>query len=151
MHDFPIYMKPYRFCQRPVPCAQVPLSQAQAWCHARGGLSHFDTSAKEAINVEDAFLEIARCALRQVCVSFRMRMGEAVNVDDTYVCVISYAYGGGCECGGCMCVCVCLPVKMPIPSGMSELHLILVIARCALSQVRVSFYWRTCKTYSSTI
>lgn len=40
--------------------------KAKAWCQSKGeGLPHFEVSAKENINVEDAFQTIARLALRQ--------------------------------------------------------------------------------------
>ena len=34
------------------------------WCGSKGGIPHFDTSAKEDINVEEAFQTIARNALQ---------------------------------------------------------------------------------------
>jgi Ras-related protein Rab-7A len=36
-----------------------------AWCQAKGGIPYFETSAKEAINVEQAFQTIAKNALQQ--------------------------------------------------------------------------------------
>ncbi|KNC85691.1 Ras-like protein Rab-7a [Sphaeroforma arctica JP610] len=44
---------------------QVLAQDAQEWCESKNSISHFETSAKEAINVEKAFLEISRAALRQ--------------------------------------------------------------------------------------
>lgn len=38
--------------------------RAKQWCTAKGGIPHFETSAKEAIAVEEAFLAIARNALQ---------------------------------------------------------------------------------------
>jgi Ras-related protein Rab-7A len=38
--------------------------KARAWCAAKGDIPHFETSAKEDINVEAAFQTIARNALR---------------------------------------------------------------------------------------
>lgn len=40
----------------------VPRSRAEQWC-TRGSISHYETSAKTAINVEDAFLEAATLAV----------------------------------------------------------------------------------------
>ncbi len=40
---------------------------AQAWCQSKNNIPYFETSAKEAINVEQAFQTIARNALKQVC------------------------------------------------------------------------------------
>jgi len=44
---------------------QVPVSKVKAWCEAKGGIPHFETSAKEALNVEQAFYTIAKNALAQ--------------------------------------------------------------------------------------
>jgi len=43
----------------------VAQKRALAWCQAKGNIPYFETSAKEAINVEQAFLVIARNALKQ--------------------------------------------------------------------------------------
>mmetsp|Transcript_50081 Transcript_50081/g.108540 ORF Transcript_50081/g.108540 Transcript_50081/m.108540 type:complete len:205 (+) Transcript_50081:132-746(+) len=43
----------------------VTQKRALAWCTAKGEIPHFETSAKEAINVEQAFQVIARNALKQ--------------------------------------------------------------------------------------
>jgi hypothetical protein len=43
---------------------QVSEKKAKAWCSAKGNIPHFETSAKEDINVEPAFSCIARHALR---------------------------------------------------------------------------------------
>lgn len=40
--------------------------RAQAWCQSKNNIPYFETSAKEAINVEQAFQTIARNALKQV-------------------------------------------------------------------------------------
>lgn len=47
-------------------CAQVTNKRAQAWCLSKNNIPYFETSAKEAINVEQAFQTIARNALKQV-------------------------------------------------------------------------------------
>ncbi|EGX51376.1 hypothetical protein TWF569_001792 [Orbilia oligospora] len=44
---------------------QVPQKRAMAFCQSKGNLPYFETSAKEAINVEQAFEVIARHALAQ--------------------------------------------------------------------------------------
>lgn len=46
---------------------QVTTKRAQAWCQSKNNIPYFETSAKEAINVEQAFQTIARNALKQVC------------------------------------------------------------------------------------
>jgi len=43
----------------------VAQKRALAWCQAKGNIPYFETSAKEAINVEQAFQVIARNALKQ--------------------------------------------------------------------------------------
>jgi Ras-related protein Rab-7A len=43
----------------------VSQKRAQAWCQVKGNIPYFETSAKEAINVEQAFQTIARNALKQ--------------------------------------------------------------------------------------
>eukprot|EP00878_Enallax_costatus_P001655 GHUV01001807.1.p1 GENE.GHUV01001807.1~~GHUV01001807.1.p1 ORF type:complete len:207 (+),score=38.84 GHUV01001807.1:185-805(+) len=43
---------------------QVSEKKAKAWCSAKGNIPHYETSAKEDINVEPAFSCIARHALR---------------------------------------------------------------------------------------
>jgi len=44
---------------------QVQTSKAQAWCQGKGNIPYFETSAKEAVNVEQAFQTIAKNALQQ--------------------------------------------------------------------------------------
>lgn len=45
---------------------QVTTKRAQGWCQSKNNIPYFETSAKEAINVEQAFQTIARNALKQV-------------------------------------------------------------------------------------
>lgn len=45
---------------------QVTTKRAQAWCQSKNNIPYFETSAKEAINVEQAFQTIAGNALKQV-------------------------------------------------------------------------------------
>ncbi|TMS19001.1 Ras-related protein rab7 [Larimichthys crocea] len=45
---------------------QVTTKRAQAWCQSKNNIPYFETSAKEAINVEQAFQTIARNALKQI-------------------------------------------------------------------------------------
>lgn len=44
---------------------QVLAKDATAWCAKQGNIPYFETSAKEAINVEQAFQAIARAALKK--------------------------------------------------------------------------------------
>jgi len=43
----------------------VSEKKAKAWCQTKGNIPYFDTSAEEAINVEQAFLTIVNNALKQ--------------------------------------------------------------------------------------
>ena len=42
---------------------QVPKRRAENWCDSKNNIPYFETSAKEAINVEHAFQKIAKDAL----------------------------------------------------------------------------------------
>ena len=44
---------------------QVSTKRVQQWCHSKGDIPYFETSAKEAINVEQAFQMVAKDALAQ--------------------------------------------------------------------------------------
>jgi len=44
---------------------QVSSKRSKAWCQRKGSIPYFETSAKEAINVEQAFQTIAKNALAQ--------------------------------------------------------------------------------------
>lgn len=46
-------------------CFQVTQKRAMTWCQAKGNIPYFETSAKEAINVEQAFQTAAKNALQQ--------------------------------------------------------------------------------------
>jgi hypothetical protein len=48
---------------------QVSTKRAQQWCHSKNDIPYFETSAKEAINVEQAFQTIAKNALAQVTIA----------------------------------------------------------------------------------
>eukprot|EP00762_Andalucia_godoyi_P004962 ANDGO_01375.mRNA.1 Ras-related protein Rab-7A len=54
----------------------VPHKKALAWCQSKGNIPYFETSAKEAINVEQAFQVVARNALKQ-------EVDEDIYVPDT--------------------------------------------------------------------
>ncbi|KAK9762562.1 hypothetical protein K7432_011581 [Basidiobolus ranarum] len=43
----------------------ISQKRAMTWCQSKGNIPYFETSAKEAINVEQAFQTIARNALQQ--------------------------------------------------------------------------------------
>jgi len=45
---------------------KVPNARSGQWCRDNGNIPFFETSAKDAINVDEAFMTIARKALLQV-------------------------------------------------------------------------------------
>jgi len=61
---------------------QVQASQAKAWCQSKGDIPFFETSAKEAVNVEQAFLTIAKTALKDANSGPRFLNDKVVVVDD---------------------------------------------------------------------
>jgi len=66
----------------------------QAWCQAKGNIPSFETSAKEAINVEQAFQTIARNALKQEADD-----GYDLTLPDTLVVKTQQGPAeGGCAC-----------------------------------------------------
>ena len=42
----------------------VTQKRAHQWCQSKGGIPYFETSAKDACNIEEAFATVARVALR---------------------------------------------------------------------------------------
>ena len=46
--------------------AQVSQRRAAEWCNSHGGIPFFETSAKDGLNVEQAFITAAKAALKQV-------------------------------------------------------------------------------------
>lgn len=71
----------------------VPQKRALAWCQAKGNIPYFETSAKEAINVEQAFQVIARNALKQ-------ESEEDIYLPDT-IDVAEQRPASGSSCGSC--------------------------------------------------
>jgi Ras-related protein Rab-7A len=43
----------------------VSQKRAMAWCQSKGNIPYFETSAKEAINVEQAFQTVAKNAMKE--------------------------------------------------------------------------------------
>jgi len=69
----------------------VSQKRAVAWCQAKGSVPYFETSAKEAINVEQAFQIIARNALKQ-------DSEEDIYLPDTIDVTEQKATGTACNC-----------------------------------------------------
>lgn len=44
---------------------KVKTSDAKAWCKENGDMAYYETSAKENISVDDAFIEMAKMAIKR--------------------------------------------------------------------------------------
>lgn len=61
---------------------QITSKRAQAYCATKGNLPYFETSAKEAVGVEQAFEVIARNALSQTeAQDFQEDYADAININ----------------------------------------------------------------------
>ena len=73
-------------------CSQISSKRAMTFCQSKGGIPYFETSAKEAVNVEQAFEVIARQALAQEDVGdFSNDFPETIPID-------LKGNDGGCAC-----------------------------------------------------
>merc|ERR1711998_69620 len=72
----------------------VAQKRALAWCQAKGNIPYFETSAKEAINVEQAFQVIARNALKQ-------ENDEDIYLPDTIDVTEQRSTAGSSTCSNC--------------------------------------------------
>merc|ERR1719420_1042807 len=59
----------------------VSQKRALAWCQAKGNIPYFETSAKAAINVEQAFQTIAKNALQQETDSDEVFVPDAISLN----------------------------------------------------------------------
>jgi len=62
---------------------QVQTQKAQSWCQSKGNIPHFETSAKEAVNVEQAFQTIAKNALQQEANSKPVFIPNTIDLNKT--------------------------------------------------------------------
>jgi Ras-related protein Rab-7A len=61
---------------------QVPLTKAQGWCAKKNKIPCFETSAKTAVNVEQAFLTVARSALEQEQESEPIYIPDSIDLNE---------------------------------------------------------------------
>jgi Ras-related protein Rab-7A len=74
---------------------QVPEPKARTWCASKGDIPYFETSAKEAINVETAFLAASRRALAKEQEPLKIDNEPVIDLKGTGS---QSSSGGGC-CG----------------------------------------------------
>eukprot|EP00921_Rhytidocystis_pertsovi_P005019 GHVQ01008687.1.p1 GENE.GHVQ01008687.1~~GHVQ01008687.1.p1 ORF type:complete len:211 (-),score=22.05 GHVQ01008687.1:150-782(-) len=58
-------------------------SRAAAWCKSKNNIPYFETSAKNAVNVDQAFEEIARKALKQEHTEDQIYLPETLTLNST--------------------------------------------------------------------
>jgi Ras-related protein Rab-7A len=72
----------------------VSARRAEQWCHSKNDIPYFETSAKEAINVEQAFQTIAKNALMQETeVELYNEFPDQIQLNDQ-----NKQQSGGCSC-----------------------------------------------------
>ncbi|KAJ6534854.1 small GTPase superfamily [Mycena capillaripes] len=70
---------------------QVTSKRAREWCQSKGNIPYFETSAKEALNVAQAFHLVAKNTLEQV-------QDEPLLVPDIILGDLERPHGYGCNC-----------------------------------------------------
>ncbi|KAI9218619.1 P-loop containing nucleoside triphosphate hydrolase protein [Blastocladiella britannica] len=73
---------------------QVTSRRALAWCDDKGKLPHFETSAKDATNVDDAFRTIAELALKNVAEDVQYDFPAPIRLDAN----VRQGADSGCAC-----------------------------------------------------
>ncbi|KAI8621639.1 ras-related protein rab-7 [Chytriomyces sp. MP71] len=78
---------------------QVSQKRALTWCQQKGNIPYFETSAKEAINVDLAFQTMAKNALEQETdVELYNDVSDAVRIDADSNAASQRAANDGCNC-----------------------------------------------------
>jgi Ras-related protein Rab-7A len=78
--QFPFVVIGNKVDAEPAAGRSVPERKAKSWCSAKGNVPHFTTSAKEGTEVEQAFQEAARLAIRNESDDESYAMPENVDV-----------------------------------------------------------------------
>lgn len=60
--------------------SKITKGRAEQWCGAHGDVPHFETSARDAINVELAFQEVARRAIKQLGLQPQQPMQKSIRL-----------------------------------------------------------------------
>ena len=80
---------------------KVSRARAQTWCKNKNEIAHFETSAMDASNVEQAFMHVAKLALKQEALN-RKQDAEVYNPQTLNLNNSQYGagsnLGSGCEC-----------------------------------------------------
>jgi Ras-related protein Rab-7A len=79
---------------------KVSKSKASSWCKSKNQIPYFETSAKDAVNVEAAFIEIARNALKQESLkaSEQTYAPQTLNLQLTPQQQLNQNQYGDCQC-----------------------------------------------------
>ena len=75
-----------------LPLRQVQESKAKTWCGNKGEIPYMETSAKEAINVESAFLAASHKALAKEQEPLKIENDQVIDINRDS----SQGSGGGC-------------------------------------------------------
>jgi len=80
----------------------VSTKRAQEWCKSKNNIAYFEVSAKEALNIEDAFQTIARAALQRDAAQSANNdfpeFPDAINLNENRRDMRSGNGGGLCNC-----------------------------------------------------
>eukprot|EP00746_Dinoflagellata_sp_MGD_P086950 gnl/MRDRNA2_/MRDRNA2_34474_c0_seq1.p1 gnl/MRDRNA2_/MRDRNA2_34474_c0~~gnl/MRDRNA2_/MRDRNA2_34474_c0_seq1.p1 ORF type:complete len:211 (+),score=44.99 gnl/MRDRNA2_/MRDRNA2_34474_c0_seq1:99-731(+) len=77
---------------------KVTAAQVSAWCAKNSNIPHHETSAKDAINVDEAFREIARRALAQERVEEQVYLPQTLTLNNQNQMTTGRQTSGDCAC-----------------------------------------------------